>query len=453
MSEASQDQLQATAISSNSRASGDGPAELPELPGHLLEDALFAPLKAIVENAVITRQCRTVDDLTFAILCVLRVLQCSKTGRDFLQTHGIPNFPGLTRGNYFATLSSKRRMGFMRELATHLRRNHLADLRAHDDLLGAFPDLAQWEVWAGDGHKIAHATHDPRNEKDQYAPINALYKLDLRCGWADFLALGAPTPRGVEHEIITLRRQAPEQLRCGAPKGRSSLMVYDRAVIDFRYAYNLKQSKSIYILTQWKKNLAPLTLMTRQIDRANPANQLVTDDQSVYFNNTPGQWRKITATCPDSGEIYITLTNQMTLPPGVLNECHRLRWRIEKAFDQQEQKLDERKAWGKGETVKSIQAIAICIAHNLLQLFSATLKRDENIEDSKVINAYHKDLDRREEEALQAGRPFPKMLYLALYRPTELSLQFIRWMRSCLNRSTPYRQALRLLRPLMLSYL
>ena len=34
----------------------------------------------------------------------------------------------------------------------------------------------------------------------------------------------------------------------------------------------------------------------------------------------------------------------MTLPPGVLSECYRRRWRIEQAFDQQEQKLDERQA-------------------------------------------------------------------------------------------------------------
>jgi hypothetical protein len=34
----------------------------------------------------------------------------------------------------------------------------------------------------------------------------------------------------------------------------------------------------------------------------------------------------------------------MTLPPGVLSECYRLRWRIEQTFDQPEQKLDERKA-------------------------------------------------------------------------------------------------------------
>jgi hypothetical protein len=366
---------------------------------------------------------------------------------DFLQTHGIPILPELTRSNYFLSLSSKRRLGFMKDLAGHLRTSHLPDLRAHDDLLASFPELEGWEVWAADGHKIEHAIHDPRNQKDQYAPVNGIYKLDIRTGWADFLALVKPTARGLEHEIKTLKRQDPEELRCGATKGQSSLFVYDRAVIDFQYAYNLKQSKSIYILTQWKDNLAPMSAIPREIDRDNPANELITNDETLWFDNTPGQWRRITATCPDSGKTYIILTNQMTLPPGVLSECYRLRWLIEKAFDQQEQKLDERKAWGKSETAKSIQAIAICIAHNLLKIFTANLKRDENIQDSKVIRAYHKDLDKREDEALKAGRPFPKVLYLALYRPTELSLQFIRWMRSCLIRSTPYKQALLLLRP------
>ena len=44
----------------------------------------------------------------------------------------------------------------------------------------------------------------------------------------------------------------------------------------------------------------------------------------------------------------------MTLSPSALNPCCRLRWNIEKAFDQQEQKLDERKAWTASETGKRI---------------------------------------------------------------------------------------------------
>lgn len=73
----------------------------------------------------------------------------------------------------------------------------------------------------------------------------------------------------------------------------------------------------------------------------------------------------------------MTLANEMTLPPGALNQVRRLRWNIEKAYDQQEQKLNERKAWTATETGKRVQALAISLAHNLLRLFSARLKREE----------------------------------------------------------------------------
>ena len=113
--------------------------------------------------------------------------------------------------------------------------------------------------------------------------------------------------------------------------------------------------------------LAPLTGMPRPIDRSKPANALVIADETVYFNNTPGVWRRITASCPYSDGLYVTLTNEMTLPPGVLNQVRRQ----------------------------------------------------------------------------------PLKLYQDHYRPTEVSLQFIRWLRSMLLRATCYREAMALLRPLM----
>ena len=51
--------------------------------------------------------------------------------------------------------------------------------------------------------------------------------------------------------------------------------------------------------------------------------------QTHSFTNTPGNWRRITASCPDSEEIHITLTNQITLSPGALSQCRRLLWTIE----------------------------------------------------------------------------------------------------------------------------
>ena len=430
------------------------PADLSENPlPLLLEEVFFAPLREVMEDGLKTRCCKVIEDLPVVAMSVLRVLQSSRSGRDFIQCHGIPSLPGLTLANYFGSLASNRRLELITATQHAMTARLRPGLRAHHDLLATLPELDGWEVWAGDGHAIAQATHDPRNGKDAYSPVHAIYKLDLRTGWAGFIDLVRPTAAGLEHEITTLRRQDKDQLRCGAAKGKSTLMVYDKAVVDFRFAYNLKQSKSIYQVTGWKDNFAPMTVMPRPIDRSNPANALVSADETVYFNNTPGPWRRITATCPDSKEVYVTLTNEMTLPPGVLNQVRRLRWNIEKIFDLHERKLDETKAWTANETGKRIQAIAISIAHNLLRLFGAKSEREEGIVDTKVIKAWHQRLADRAKMAAQAGRELPLKLYQDLYRPTEVSLQFIRWLRSMLIRATCYREALALLRPLMEKYL
>ena len=93
------------------------------------------------------------------------------------------------------------------------------------------------------------------------------------------------------------------------------------------------------------------------------------------------------------------------------------------------------------------------IVHNLLRHFEANLKNEEDFDDTKVIKASQKDLGKRAEKARAAGRHLPVKLYQALYRPTEVSLQFIRWLRVSLMRPTCYRQAIKQLHPLMQAYL
>ena len=441
------------------------PLRMPETPNNqslidqnhlvdpLLEDVFFAPLREVMNDCVKTRSCHAIEDLSFVLLTVSRVIQSCASGRDFIQTHGIPTVPKLKVGNYFKSLSSQRRLSLITSaheaMTAHLRPNLL---ETHD-LLASIPELNDWEVWTGDGHAIAHATHDERNEKGAHSAVHAIYKLDLRTSWAGFVDLVEPTAKGTEAEITTLKKLDKNVLRCGATKGRSTLLSYDRAIVDFCWAYNLKQSKSIYIVTGWKENFKPLNVTPRDLDKENPVNALVISDETVYFNNTPGSWRKITSHNPDGGEPYITICNEMNLPPGAINQVRRLRWNIEKTFDLHERKLDEDKAWTANDVGKRIQAIAICIAHNLLRLFNVKIEKEEGIVDAKVTKAWNKELAKRAEAAVNALREFPEKLYKALYRPTEVSLQFIRWLRSVLVRATCYREALALLRPLMAKYL
>jgi len=89
---------------------------------------------------------------------------------------------------------------------------------------------------------------------------------------------------------------------------------------------------------------------------------------------------------------------------------------------------------------------------NLLRLSGAKIEREEAIVDTKVIRAWHQRLAGSARMAAQAGRELPLKPYQVLCRPTDFSIQFIRWLRSMLLRATCYREALALLRPLTEKY-
>jgi hypothetical protein len=112
-------------------------------PSLLLEDVFLAPLLQALQTPGITRGCSAVDDSSVVTLAVLRVLENSKTGRDFIQTHGIPTTPGLTRSNYFDSLASPRRLKMFIALERELQLQQLPTLRAQDDRLAHFSELDQ----------------------------------------------------------------------------------------------------------------------------------------------------------------------------------------------------------------------------------------------------------------------------------------------------------------------
>lgn len=55
--------------------------------------------------------------------------------------------------------------------------------------------------------------------------------------------------------------------------------------------------------------------------------------------------RRINYRDPADGKLYVFMTNEMTLPPGLIAFLYKLRWDIEKVFDEKKNKLHEKKAW------------------------------------------------------------------------------------------------------------
>jgi len=386
------------------------------------------------------------SDLDFITTNVWRVAETAQSGRDFVQQMPALGLPPPSVKVYFDTLRSPRRLHRVQQVQAALFQELQRGLGTLRDRLAAFPELAGRQVWAADGHAIEHATHDAPRRSSHGTwvrdPSHGIFALDLRTGLARVLA---QCP-GREHEIKTLKRADARQW---GPKG--TLGIYDPALIDFRYWYVLKQTFGVYIISRWKANLQPVHAIDLDWDRQDPRNAGILAVQRVGFNNS-GESRKIVYQDPETHLVYEFLTSDMTLPPGVIVQLYRLRWDIEKVFDVFESKFQETKAWASTDTAKRMQNEFIVMAFNLMLALAGKLEREEGITDVKVARKYTGWMQHREAQA-QAQQRSVSPWVKVLRRATQLSLQFIRWLRNHLRSRTPYAKAVVLLRPLMLAYL
>jgi len=58
------------------------------------------------------------------------------------------------------------------------------------------------------------------------------------------------------------------------------------------------------------------------------------------------------------------VTSDHAIPPGLIAYLYKMRWDIEKVFDEVKVKCSEKKSWGSSPQTKEAQAHFICMAHN-----------------------------------------------------------------------------------------
>jgi hypothetical protein len=129
----------------------------------------------------------------------------------------------------------------------------------------------------------------------------------------------------------------------------------------------------------------------------------------------------------------------MTLTPGLLAHLYRMRWDIEKIFDEAKNRLNQKKAWATSATAKLMQGHFIALAHNLLLILSDRLQKEEGIEDFKKQDRRRQR--RTKEEESGATRSFAKELANWLLRATQRGVKFIRWLRAQLRHPTSWSAA------------
>ena len=154
--------------------------------------------------------------------------------------------------------------------------------------------------------------------------------------------------------------------------------------------------------------------------------------------------QRVVYKCPLSGETYSFVTSLTNVPPGLIAYLYKVRWDIEKIFDQVKNKLVEKKAWATSDTAKNMQAEFICMAHNLMLLL------DQFLQKSGVTNENEDKRRRKRLEKILADsksnvNELPDFLTTAR-GPSQLSVKFIRWVRNHLDKNTSWMQAIGSLR-------
>ena len=311
------------------------------------------------------------------------------------------------------------------------------------DALAEFPELDGFDIHAGDGHWHGAAAHDPLLDGRKRA-VGQFYSLDLRRHTLRHLALGEGKK---EHDMHVLKRLETALLRQAAPKGRKVLYVWDKAGIDFMQWHRWK-GHGIYFTSLEKSNMALDVQGPASWDRNDPVNvgiksaELVAGSAGVLV-------RRIVYVEPVTGEELVFITSEMTIRPGLIAFLYKLRWDVEKVFDQMKNKLEEKHAWATSPTAKTAQATFICLLHNLLLIVEQRLQ-SEGIENTAEQVRKAETTLKAQAIAAAAGRVMPSHV-ATLQRFTQRSVKLLRWLRSSLQEQLPWDAATPRLRALYAS--
>lgn len=417
-------------------------------PEDTVHNRFFVPARAALKAASRGRNCPGFSDEAFIIGGISRVIASVQSGRDWVQHLQRRMLSSVSVGSFFQALKSQRRLALTEEVAAHVRDQVDQGCDAQHDPLAEHPELDGYAVYGSDGHYEAAATHTKPIGGKVHAQ-GYFFSLNLRSHSLSLLDVARPKIKR-ENDITALKRLSVKQLRMGAPTGTKVIHVYDPAVIDYRQWYKWK-SKGIYIISREKANSKARVIGLRAIDDDDPRNiGVLSDELTGVFSGV--MIRRVRYQDPATGQVFSFMTNELNIPPGLIAFLYKLRWDIEKCFDEKKNKLQEKKAWATSDTAKSQQALFVCMAHNLLVLLERKLEREEDLRDEKLYEKRRKRLRRLEREIQDCGRKANPMV-LNCNRVTQRSLQFIRWLRDALAFPTPWREGVELLRPLMAKYI
>ena len=407
----------------------------------------LAPIMTMVTiNNMFSRQCSSVDDLTFLRLGILRVLQADKSGRSFVQSIVQNDIAEIELNTFFKTMKSERRLNYLKNIYDEFALIATRDLEVND-IFKDFKELAGMGLFAGDGSYHEHASHDEKfssnkvsetndqnerneNHKSTKRAVQHYYSIDLRSNLAHHLTVAKIGGiRKKENDMHALKRLEAKILRMGVPKGKKVLHVYDKAGIDYKQWIKWKNQNGIYFLSKEKSNGNLLFIESLEFDKDDPVNFGVIANDLVDAGD--GNFlRRVHYQCPETNEKYSFVTTlSSSIRPGVIAMLYKLRWDIEKVFDVFKNKLEEKKAWGSSDITKTIQALFICITHNLTLLMNKKIEKEEKVIYTYDIERKEKNLNSKQTALDEKKIPYTSTWKISL-RVSQFTIKFYRWLRN-----------------------
>ncbi len=386
-------------------------------PTSTLREALFFPLTGIAANCEDFRQCPSLSDEDWLRLGATRALHDQPSGRGFLQQIGPQLAHCPQRGHFFETLKSARRLKLCQQANTRVAR------ALTDDPFNTIEALADFDLYAADGHWHGAAVHDQPIDGAR-RPVGHFFALNLRTQALHHLTAAQGKK---EHDMHALKRLDCETLRLGALKGRKVIYVYDCAGIDFGQWQRWKQAGGLYFVSLTKENMRPEVIGVNTFDAQDPINHGVLSDELVSTSQHV-MVRRIRYVNSVNGEVFEFLTNQLTLAPGIIAFLYLRRWDIEKVFDVLKNKMNEKRAWASTSNARAMQAQFLCLAHNLQQIFERLLASEHQVKNTAELKRRQERLAQQQAAAQGRGAQMPSLV-LAVQRLTQGSVKLFRWLR------------------------
>jgi hypothetical protein len=173
---------------------------------------------------------------------------------------------------------------------------------------------------------------------------------------------------GKVHDVNVLDQLIPEP---------GAIYVMDRAYLDFQRLYQLHQCSAIFVIRS-KTNTGLRRIYSNKVDK----NTGVKFDQTValtgYYSKKdyPEKLRRIKFYDAEKGRSFIFLTNQFTLPPEIIAELYRYRWRVEIFFKWIKQHLRIKSFYGTSENAVKTQIWIAISTYVLVAIMKKRMKID-----------------------------------------------------------------------------